>query len=201
MIKFFYNFLYKYLRAPWDIGPREELVSLVNTGKIKPCKVIDLGSGTASNCLFLAEKGFDVTGVDYSPAAIQKGRFMARQSGVHVNFILDDLTNIRYVKGKFDFLIDYGTFDDLNPSDRILYIKNILPMTRKGTKFLLFCFEWTHRWWERLLIRTHVIGALALEPGEVFQRFGKFFVIKPMRVENNNSIIIPRVATYLMTRK
>ncbi|MFX0105824.1 MAG: class I SAM-dependent methyltransferase [Candidatus Hodarchaeota archaeon] len=194
MIKFIYEFLYRYFRAPWEIGPREELVSLVTDGKIKSCKVIDLGCGTASNCIFLAKHGFDVTGVDFSPAAIQKGRTMARKSKVKVNFVVDDLTNLQHVKGTFDFLVDYGTFDDLNPKDRILYIKNILPLTHKGTKFLLFCFEWPLRGWERLLMRLKVIGALSLEPGEVLQRFGKFFEIKQINVKKY-------VATYLMTRK
>jgi SAM-dependent methyltransferase len=200
-MKFVYDFLYRYFRAPWDIGTRDELVSLVTSGKIKHCKAIDLGSGTASNCIFLAEHGFDITGVDYSPAAIQKGRNMAQKAGVHVNFIVDDLTNLQHVKGSFDFLVDYGTFDDLNPTDRILYIKNILPLTHKGTKFLFFCFEWSLRWWERLMMRVQIFGAMSLEPGEVILRFGNFFEIEQIKVKNYNSKVIPRVATYLMTRK
>jgi SAM-dependent methyltransferase len=200
-MKFIYNLLYRYFRAPWDVGPREELVSLVTKGKIKSCKVIDLGSGSASNCIFLAEHGFDVTGVDYSLPAIQKGRNMARKAGVHVNFIVDDLTNLQHVNGTFDFLVDYGTFDDLNPTDRSLFIKNILPLTHKGTKFLFFCFEWPIRWWERLIRRIPIIGALSLEPGEVSKRFGAFFDIEQIKVVNYNFKVIPRVATYLMTRK
>ena len=200
-MKFVYDFLYRYFRAPWDIGARDELVSLVTSGQIKKCKAIDLGSGSASNCIFLAEYGFDVTGVYYSTAAIQKGRNIAREAGVFVNFIVDDLTNLRHVKGTFDFLIDYGTFDDLNPTDRILYIKNILPLTHEGTEFLFFCFEWPLRWWERLMRRVPMFGAMSLEPGEVFQRFSNFFEIKQIKVESYRSKIIPRVATYLMTRK
>lgn len=201
MIKFVYNFLYRFFRAPWDIGVRDELVSLVTSGKIKPCIVIDLGSGSASNCIFLAEHGFDVTGVDYSPAAILKGRKMAIKAGVHVNFIVDDLTNLQHVKGTFDFLVDYGTFDDLSPTDRILFIKNILPLTHKGTKFLFFCFEWPIRWWERLIRPVPILGSMSLEPGEVSQRFGSFFEIEQIKVENYNSKVIPRVVTYLMTKK
>ncbi len=201
MMKFLYNILYRYFRAPWDLGARKELVSFVTSGKIKPCKVIDLGSGTASNCIFLAEHGFDVTGIDYSPGAIQKGRNLARESGVQVNFVVDDLTNLKHIKESFDFLVDYGTFDDLNAIDRILYIKNILPLTRKGTKFLFWCFEWPLRWWERIMMRIKIFGALSLEPGEVSLRFGKFFDIKRIKVEKYNFGIIPRVVTYLMTRK
>ena len=65
-VKWFYEVLYGCFRAPWDIGPRKELVELVETGRLTPCTAIDLGSGTASNCIFLAQRGFDVTGVDFA---------------------------------------------------------------------------------------------------------------------------------------
>lgn len=104
--------IYRYFRAPWDIGARKELVSLVTSGKIEPGKAIDLGSGTASYCIFLAEHGFDVTGVDYSPTAIRNARRKARDAKVEVNFIVDDLTDLQEVKGNFDLLVDYGTLDD-----------------------------------------------------------------------------------------
>ena len=73
-MKSFYEVVYSRFRAPWDIGPRKELVELVDSGRLRPCKAIDLGSGTASNCVFLAQRGFDVTGVDYAAAAIELGR-------------------------------------------------------------------------------------------------------------------------------
>ncbi|MBI3740945.1 MAG: class I SAM-dependent methyltransferase, partial [Chloroflexi bacterium] len=57
-MKSFYEIVYGKFRAPWDVGARAELVQLVDSGRLKPCRVIDLGSGTASNCIFLAQHGF-----------------------------------------------------------------------------------------------------------------------------------------------
>jgi SAM-dependent methyltransferase len=76
-MKSFYNILYRHFRAPWDIGPRKELVELVESGRLKACRVIDLGSGTANNCVFLSQRGFDVTGVDFAQAAVDLGRRLA----------------------------------------------------------------------------------------------------------------------------
>src|SRR4030067_150616 len=126
--------MYSRFRAPWDIGPRRELVELVESGRLRPCQAIDLGSGTASNCVFLAQRGFDVTGVDYAAAAIELGRKRAAQAGVQVNFIQDDLTNLRHVNGTFDLLVDYGTLDDLRPPQRDRYMQNVLPLTRPGSR-------------------------------------------------------------------
>ena len=105
-MKLFYEMMYRYFRAPWDIGARDELISLVESGRIKPCRAIDLGCGTGANAIYLAQKGFDVTGVDYAEAAIDKARTLAKEAGVQVTFIADDLTNLRHVSGTFDFLLD-----------------------------------------------------------------------------------------------
>ena len=80
-MKAFYEIVYSRFRAPWDIGPRRELVELVESGRIKPCKAIDLGSGTASNCIFLAQHGFQVTGVDFASAAVDLGKSARRRRG------------------------------------------------------------------------------------------------------------------------
>ncbi len=87
LMKWFYELIYGRFKAPWDIGPRAEPIDLVESGQLQPCKVIDLGSGTASNCIFLAQRGFNVTGVDFAAAAIELGRKRAAEAGVQVVFI------------------------------------------------------------------------------------------------------------------
>jgi SAM-dependent methyltransferase len=200
-MKLFYEIIYRYFSAPWDVGSSKELVSLVTSGQVKPSEAIDLGCGTGRNSIFLAKHGFNVTGVDFSPTAIQQGQSRARKEGVKVHFIVDDLTNLHHTKGVFDFLVDHGTFDDLTPSNRDLYIKNILPLTRTGTKFLLYCHEWVLRWWERVLSRIGFLGAGTVEPGEVNHRFGKYFEIKQIKKRLDYSKWPPGFAVYLMTRK
>ena len=49
-------------RSPWDIGgPRAELVRLVGSGELQPCRAIDLGCGAGENVIYLAQQGFDAT--------------------------------------------------------------------------------------------------------------------------------------------
>ena len=194
-MKLFYELGYRFLRMPWETGPREELVGLVESGRIVPCRAIDLGCGTGSNAVFLAQHGFDVTGVDFAPTAIEKGRRRAAAAEVNVQFVEDDLTNLCQVTGPFDLLIDYGALDDLRPGDRDLYVCNLLPLTRPGSRYLLWCFEWSTRWWERLLLE------MALKPGEVERRFGAHFEIERIAKQTRPSGWPPTFAAYLMTRK
>lgn len=195
-MKWVYDLMYRhsFVPIPYDIGPREELVSLVESEPIKPGRAIDLGSGTASNVIFLAQHGFDVTAVDYSPAALEMGRLRAREAGVKVTFIEDDLTNLQHVNGTFDLLVDYGTLDDLRLSQRDLYMENVLPLTHSGSLFLLYCFEWWPLWWERPFIDRM---GVALRPGEAEHRFGEYFEIERLAEFNSGH---RSSATYLMTR-
>jgi SAM-dependent methyltransferase len=199
-MKWMYELMYRYsfVPIPYDVGPREELVNLVESGRIKPCRAIDLGCGTASNVIFLAQHGFEVTGVDFSPAAVELGRKRAREAGVDVAFIEDNLTNLQHVSGTFDLLVDYGTLDDLPASQRSLYVKNVLPLTHKDSLFLLYCFEWKARWWERML---SFMGSMAMEPGETESRFADSFEIERIAGGGTGSRFMPGTATYLMTRR
>jgi len=198
LAKTLYEITYRYLRAPWDIGSRRELVELVESGRIQPCKAIDLGSGTASNCVYLAQHAFQVTGVDYTAAAVELGRKRAAEARVQVNFVQDDLTHLQHISGKFDLLVDYGTLDDLTPHNRDLYLQNVLPLTHPGSQFVLYCFEWQPRWWEEPFY-----DKMALRPREAQQRFGPYFEIEKVASNVDYSKLTWPVgfAVYLMTRK
>lgn len=200
IVKCIGSFAYRYFRMPWDIGPREELVALVKSGRLIPCRAIDLGSGTASNCVFLTQHGFDVTGIDLASSAIELGYKRAREAGVSVNFILDDLTELRHVTGIFDLLVDYGTLDDMHPKERNMYVRNVLPLTHPGSLFLLYCFEWQLIWWEKLLFLA-LPFRVALEPGEAERRFGQHFEIEEISRKTNRRGWPRASAVYLMTRK
>lgn len=195
-MKWVYNWLYRHERAPWDIGPRRELVELVESGCIQPCRAIDLGCGTASNAIFLAQYGFDVTGTDYSPAAIELCRKRGAEAGVSVNWIEDDLTNLQRVKGPFDFLLDYGVYDDLSPADRRAYRRNALPLTHSQSQFLIYVHEWPFRWYDRLIQALFHFGPM--QPGEIEADFGPHFHIEKVMERRHGRGYLAGEAAYLM---
>lgn len=197
-MKWFYELVYSRFRAPWDLGPRRELVEVVESGRIQPCKAIDLGCGTASNAIFLAQHGFDVTGTDYSPVAIALCQKRGAEACVAVNWIEDDLTNLQYVKGTFDFLVDWGVYDDLSLPDRRAYLHNVLPLTHAHSRFLIYVHQWLLRWWERPLYRT--FGMQPMQPGEVEADFGSHFTIEKLAERAFSSSFIGGEAVYFMTR-
>ena len=199
-MKVFYDLWYRYGTPPWTGAARDELVGLVNDGRLTPGRALDLGCGVGDNAIFLARHGFTVTGIDFAPSAIARARQKAREADVTVEFLVEDLTRIRRVRGPFDLLVDYGTLDDLNARQRDAYVREVLPLARPGAKFLLWCFEWELRRWERLVTSVMPFGQLALAPGEVTTRFGRDFTIDRIGGEKNLAGWPRGWAAYLMTR-
>jgi len=196
-MKRFYEIIYRYFRAPWDSGARDELVSLVQSERIHRGCAIDLGCGTGTNAIFLAQHGFKVTGVDFAKAAIEKARKRADDGGVQVNFIVDDLTKLINVSGKYDFLLDYGVLDDLRPRQREPYLRSILALTHPGSQYLLWGFEYPIRWWEKLI----PFFDIPFYPEEINQLFSPYFEIEKIGGKVDYSTWPPGYAAYLMTRK
>jgi SAM-dependent methyltransferase len=142
-----YDWMYR-RGAPWEIGPRSELVELVEAGTLSATalpRAIDLGCGSGANALFLAEHGFDVTGVDFSSVALAKARQAADEADLseRCRFVEGDLTaaSIPGVDGPFDLLVDYGTLDDLRGAARLAMAATITRLSHDASRFLLWCFQ------------------------------------------------------------
>lgn len=200
MRKLFYQIGYRFFKMPWELGVRGELISLVKSNKILPGRAIDLGCGTGDNAIYLARNGFEVTGVDFSSLAIERARQKAEAAGVKVDFLVDDLTNPKKVKGVFDFLLDYSVFDDLSYKQRGLYLKNILPLTRPGSKFFMWCFEWQTGRLEKFLMKIILGGEIVVAPGEIEDRFDPYFRIEKIISKINLSGWLKGFSGYLMER-
>ncbi|HEX9161253.1 MAG TPA: class I SAM-dependent methyltransferase [Thermoanaerobaculia bacterium] len=61
-------------------------------------KVLDLGSGTGDHARFLAAQGYEVVGMDTSPAMLEKSR--AASEGFNVRFIAGDMRDVAPLAGE-----------------------------------------------------------------------------------------------------
>ncbi len=196
-----YDLIYRF-GAPWEVGPREELVELVRSGRLAPERLpraIDLGCGTGANSVFLARQGFEVTGVDFSAVALGKARAKAREAGVGARFVRGDLTAgaIEGVEGPFDLLVDYGTLDDLKGEARVAMAATIIGLSRPGSRFLLWCFYAPRGELPFISFSGPSRLAPALEPGEEERLFGEAFDIERLPKPAPGE----RAGCFLMTRR
>lgn len=136
--KLFYNFMYL-TNPPWDTGiTPPELVSFIESSP--PGKALDLGCGTGTNAIYMAQKGWEVSGVDFVGRAIQTARLKARQARVQVKFYLDDVTHLKGIAGPFNLILDIGCFHNLQESDKKTYIQNLERLLATGGTFLIYAF-------------------------------------------------------------
>ena len=74
----------------WSAGPNREVERIV-AGWV-PGRALDLGAGEGRHALWLAEKGWRVTAVDFSAVGIDRGRREAESRGLAVDWVVDDVT-------------------------------------------------------------------------------------------------------------
>ena len=86
----------------WSAEPNRFLVAEV--GDMRPGRALDLACGEGRNAVWLAERGWDVTGVDFSAAGLDKARRLAGGRGVSVRWIQADLTEWEPEPGAYDLV-------------------------------------------------------------------------------------------------
>jgi SAM-dependent methyltransferase len=128
---------------PWVVEePPGTLVDLVESGDPGPCKAIDLGCGTGSHAIYLAGRGYRVTGVDLSPTAVALAREKAKNKGVSCDFIVADvLGDLREVDGTFDFAYDWELLHHIFPGQREKYVEHVAGLLNPKGRYLSVCFS------------------------------------------------------------
>jgi tellurite methyltransferase len=73
--------------------------------------VLDMGMGEGRNAVFLAQKGFKVTGVDISSVAIKKSHLLAKEYGVKIKTVTASLKEYKIEPNSFDAIICFYYVD------------------------------------------------------------------------------------------
>jgi SAM-dependent methyltransferase len=76
-------------RLVWSAEPNRFVVEEV--AGLPPGRALDLACGEGRNAIWLARRGWDVTGVDFSGVAVAKAQAMAADAGVSARFLQADL--------------------------------------------------------------------------------------------------------------
>jgi len=69
--------------------------------------VLDIGTGSGIHSVHLAKRGFQFTGIDYSPTAIEIALRLSEESGTKIDFLVDDIHQTKLVS-QFDIALDRG---------------------------------------------------------------------------------------------
>lgn len=75
---------------------------LEDAGELRPGTALDLGCGEGGDALWLASRGWSVTGVDLSPTAISRARAAARDAELDATFVAGEIDSAEV--GRFDLV-------------------------------------------------------------------------------------------------
>lgn len=124
----------------WADRPNRFLVAEVSS--LPPGRALDLACGEGQNATWLATRGWNVTGVDFSAVAIEKARARAARDGVAAEFLCLDLLDFRPDPEAFDLVI--VLYIHIPAEERRLVLGRAAAAVAPGGTFLLVGHDLTN---------------------------------------------------------
>lgn len=134
--------------TPWELYAKAsgehitEVFEQESQGRVEPLgRALDLGCGRGTYSPGLAQLGWDVTGIDASPLAIEAAQARGDSS---VRYVVGDVTQLSFAElGSFDLFVDMGCFQGLNRNQRRDMGEGVSALANPGASLLMFAFGWT----------------------------------------------------------
>lgn len=95
-MSFRYRMLYRLGYTPWDQDhvPAELSALVEGSSALAPGRALDIGCGTGTQAVYVAQHGWQVTGVDIVERALDYARYRAERAGVTVRWVAGDVTRL-----------------------------------------------------------------------------------------------------------
>jgi SAM-dependent methyltransferase len=122
--------------AGWDLGEATPIFDSM-ADSISPGKVCIIGCGRGYDAIMFAQKGFEVTAIDFAPSAINAVKDLARKAKLAVNTIENDIFTLAPVYANtYDFIIEQTCFCAINPARRSEYETVVNQLLKPGGKLI-----------------------------------------------------------------
>jgi len=117
----------------WTAQPNRFLVA--EAEELPPGRALDLACGEGRNAVWLARRGWSVTGVDFAGVGLEKARRLAEEAGVDAEWIEADLLDYEPPAGEADLVIVF--YLQVPADDRRAILRSAAAAVAPGGTFLL----------------------------------------------------------------
>ncbi|CAI2717636.1 Methyltransf_25 domain-containing protein [Nitrospina watsonii] len=127
-------------------------------------KALDIAMGEGRNALYLAQRGYDVTGIDVSDIAIDRAHRLAEEKNLNIQGIVADLDHYEVAENAYDVIVCFYFLD-----------RNLFDAIRRGLRpGGLLIYETFN---EDYLKYSQFKPDWVLAPNELLQRFGDWHIL------------------------
>ena len=125
-------------QLPWDTGqPEPLLVEFVTSDAVTPGSALEIGAGTGTNSIWMAERSFDVLGVDVAPLAVERAQAKMEGRALRCRFAAWDFLAAPPPGGPFQFVFDRGCFHVFDePGEREQFATQVAAILEPGGLWL-----------------------------------------------------------------
>jgi SAM-dependent methyltransferase len=135
---------------PWHEAEPPALLGKALQARKSPGTALDLGCGAGTYSLWLAERGYKVTALDFMPQAVRLAGERARLAGLDVTVaqgdVTADATRLAH-PGPFDVILDVGCLHGLPDALRPAYKRQLLEWLAPDGDYILLHFG-RRSWWD-----------------------------------------------------
>jgi len=193
-------------KIPWIYDtPPAILIELVNKGIVKPCRTLDLGCGIGNYSIYLATKGFTVTGIDISTVAIEIAKKNAKEKNARCKFfasnLLGDLSDVGY---NYEFAYDWELFHHIPPEKRQIYVENVFKLLKTNGRYMSVSFSEKDPYFggqgkiRKTPIGTTLHFSSEIEMKELFEPYFEIDELKTIQIRGKPT---PHLAIYAFMRR
>jgi SAM-dependent methyltransferase len=125
---------YKSGETAWDHGEASPgLVDFLKTQTYRPGTVLVAGCGRGHDARVLAKAGFDVTGLDVVPQAVEEAKRLAQAEGAKIRFSAADFFDLPpTLRGPYDWMLEHTFFCAIDPALRDRYVEVTASLIKPG---------------------------------------------------------------------
>ncbi|MCU0607549.1 MAG: methyltransferase domain-containing protein [Candidatus Edwardsbacteria bacterium] len=118
---------------------RADILDLIASGNLPASgKVLELGCGAGDVSLLFAGKGYQVSGIEISPTAVDWARGKALKAGLTADFQVGDVRDLgRWVDGHFNIVIDGHCLHCIIGGDRADVLSETYRVLKPGGVFYI----------------------------------------------------------------
>jgi len=124
----------------WSVEPNRFVVH--ELANLPSGHALDLASGEGRNAVWLAERGWRVTAVDFSRAGMEKARWLADARGVTVDWVLADLREYEPEAGAYQLVL--VAYLHIPPVERAAVLRGACSALAPGGELLVVGHDLTN---------------------------------------------------------